>query len=117
VLPWRYDFAQAREEARRTGKPGILFFHADWCENHNDVAIEAFREPRIADDIAEHFVPTAIDVTDEDIPAISRLMLEYQPLSAPALVVVDSSFRRIEVGVQSSGSTSIVTSLVTSNAP
>jgi thiol:disulfide interchange protein len=100
VLPWRYDFAAAREESMRTGKPGVLFFHADWCENHNDVAIEAFREPRIADDIATRFVPVAIDVTDEDVPAIARLMREYQPLSAPALVVVDSSFRRIDVGVR-----------------
>ena len=100
VLPWRYDFAEAREEARRTGKNGLLFFHADYCETHNDVAIEAFREPRIADDIAERFVPTAIDVSDEDAPEIARLMREYRPFPAPALVVVDANFRRIDVEVR-----------------
>src|SRR5512142_525278 len=117
VLPGRLDVESAREEARRTGKPAILFFHADWCEMHNDVAVERFADPRVNADLVRHFIPVAIDATNDDDPVTLRLTREFRPLGAPDIVIVDARFERVGGAQWSSGSTSIVTSLVTSNAP
>ncbi len=84
LIPWRADFAAARLEAQRAGKPLLVYFTADWCAPCHQLKSTTWADERV-DAALRAYVPVRIDVDRN--PAIAN---EYNVRALPAYIVVDA---------------------------
>ena len=82
---------QAESESRRTGKPILYEFSAEWCGPCKMLANDVFADPAAASQITQMFVPVhVVDRQQEEgrnPPAIERLQSAYSINGFPTLVV------------------------------
>lgn len=58
---WRADFAEAQSEARDTGRPLLVHFHAEWCGPCRKMEREVLGTPDLARQIDGRFVAVKVD--------------------------------------------------------
>ena len=63
---WQHDERRALAEARRTGKPLLVDFRADWCSACKMLDADTWADPAVRAEIEAHYVPLQIDMTAED---------------------------------------------------
>lgn len=82
-IEWHKDFEAARELAKKTGKPMLIDFVADWCKPCHEMERTFWPKPQVLE-LAKKFVAVSLDF-DRRGPEISR----YRVGSIPAVVVTD----------------------------
>lgn len=88
AIQWRYDYAKARQEAEREGKPLILDFgtkHCTWCVK---LEAETLNVPTISRIINERFIPLKIDADEQPILTQKLYVTSY-----PTVILADSDGR------------------------
>jgi thiol:disulfide interchange protein len=86
-IRWRTDRAAAIAESRATGKPLLIDFTASWCSACKMMQRHSWSNPRVAQEVAEHYIPLALDLsTDQD--GTGPLAKEYSVSSLPLVVQV-----------------------------
>jgi thiol:disulfide interchange protein len=83
IVPWRTDFAAAREAARRDSKPMLLYFTASWCGPCQEMKHITWSDSAVEKKLRD-YVPVKIDI-DADTP--TALQFGVEPI--PAFVVLD----------------------------
>lgn len=82
--------AQAEAESRRTGKPILYEFGADWCAPCHMLADQVFADPAAAAQIGQMYVPVRIvDRRQEEghnPPEVERLASAYSVNEFPTLI-------------------------------
>ena len=92
LIPWRTDFAAAKQESARTGKPIFMDFTADWCGPCQELKRTTWSNASVAKSLVD-YVPVQIDVDQHpDIAA----QYPGQEGAIPHLVVADSSGKVIK---------------------
>ncbi len=84
AIEWRRDFSAARELAKRTGKPMLIDFVADWCAPCKEMAKRFWSEPQIIA-LSKKFVCVSLDL-DQRGAEVSRYRIDR----IPAVVFADS---------------------------
>ena len=73
------------EEAKRTGKPLLLDFYADWCISCKEMEIKTFANPAVAKKMQE-FILVQADVTS-NTPAHQALLKRYGLFGPPGILL------------------------------
>jgi len=83
VIPWRTDFAAARQEARQANKPVFAYFTASWCGPCQHLKRTLWADPA-AEAALRAYVPVKID-----IDANPTLAQQYNVDGIPNLMVLN----------------------------
>jgi thiol-disulfide isomerase/thioredoxin len=87
IVPWRSDFAAAREESRATSRPVLAYFTADWCPPCQTMKHSTWADKRVELALRD-FVPVKIDVdTQRD------LAIRYGIEGPPFIAILDDEAR------------------------
>jgi thiol:disulfide interchange protein DsbD len=86
-IRWRTDRAAALSESRETGKPLLIDFTASWCSACRMMQRHSWSDPRVAQEVAEHYIPLALDLSDDEDGA-GPLSREYGVSSLPMVLQV-----------------------------
>jgi len=89
-IEWRTDLDAALEESRRTGKPVLADFSADWCPPCIAMKHDVWPDDRVEQAVIDGYVPLVIDV-DRDIEASGR----YGVRAIPTVLVLAGDGRVI----------------------
>lgn len=84
-IQWRASYAAAQAEARKTGRPLLVEFYADWCPPCHLMEKTTFRDRQVIE-TTRKLVPVRVDVD-----AYEKLAGEYGISSIPQAYVVAPS--------------------------
>jgi protein disulfide-isomerase len=89
-LRWR-EIAEGEAEAKKTGKPALYFFTAEWCGPCHTIEKEVFADPKVASAIEKRYVPIfCLDTFREqrsNPPGFDDVARRYGLRGFPTLVV------------------------------
>jgi thiol:disulfide interchange protein DsbD len=87
-IAWLHDEAQAAELARKSGKPLLIDFRADWCSACKMLDAHTWTDPAVRAEVAARFVPLQLDVTNED-ETTHQLGERYRVSGIPTVLAGD----------------------------
>lgn len=93
--PWLTDVEQAAAESRRTHRPMLVHFAADWCLPCHLLESDTLSDPVVRQRLSTHFVALRIDVTEET-RANRHEQARYRVRGLPTMVFVDDHGRQLE---------------------
>ena len=86
----------AEAESRRTGKPIMYDFTADWCPPCKKMKREVFGDRESADEINDKFIPVYAMDDGPDADAVEQLQKRYGIKAFPTLVIVSPDGSKTE---------------------
>jgi thioredoxin-related protein len=87
-LRWPGDLRKAMEEAKRTKKLMLLFFHSNMCSGCQAMIAKTLPDPKVSKFIDRMFVPTAYEIDD---PEAQPVLKQYGFEWTPTFIVADDS--------------------------
>ncbi len=84
AIAWHADLDSALAEARRSGRPVLVDFAADWCPPCITMKHDVWPRPEVAAAVRDGYVPLVIDVDLQ--PAIAS---RYEVAGIPTILVID----------------------------
>jgi thioredoxin-related protein len=86
-LRWPNDIKKAMDEAKRTNRLMLIFFHSNACSGCRATISKTLPDPKVSKFIGRMFVPTAFEVSD---PRSGDLMKRYGFEWTPTFIVADA---------------------------
>ncbi len=93
-IEWFLQEEDALEQARKSGKPIMIDFRADWCPPCRALERDFFRRPEIVE-LSKQLVPLKIDGTVET-DEVSEILDRYRVMGWPTFIFLDPKGRPME---------------------
>jgi thiol:disulfide interchange protein DsbD len=94
-FPWKPYSKQAVADSVAHHKPVVIDFFAEWCPNCHDLDREVFSLPQIQAQLAQ-VTDLRMDVTNQDDPAVQKIIQEYDIEGVPTVIFLDSKGQEIK---------------------
>ena len=91
-IRWLHGERKAAALSRKTGKPLLIDFRADWCSACKMLDADTWPDAGVRAEVAAHFVPLQIDMT-ADGEATKRIAERYGIVGLPTIL---AGTRRID---------------------
>lgn len=88
---WSSDWESATAEAKKSGRPTVVLFTADWCPPCKDFKVTLSRDD-VAKYLRENFSLVVVDLTDRGGPN-TRRAAEFGVQGIPTLILYDGQGR------------------------
>jgi len=88
-IAWLHDEARALEQARRSGKPLLIDFRADWCGVCKMLDADTWSDPAVRAEVAARFIPLQLDLTNDEDEATQLLAERYRVSGLPTILAGD----------------------------
>lgn len=90
-LDWlRVPLQTAKTQAQREGRPLLVDFTASWCGACKELDAVTFAHPDVQRE-AGRFVAVKIDATDDEDPAVQKVMSELGVVGLPTVLLISSA--------------------------
>lgn len=83
---WGHDIDKAREDAKKTGKLILLFFHTEFCSSCTLTIEKTLPDVRIMERLSDRYIPQMSEVT---AAGKDRLSKQYSVYLTPTFIVTD----------------------------
>jgi len=88
-VTWQPYSDQVLAEARKTGKPVIIDFYADWCAPCRELEEITFHDPEVVKQANQDFVMVKVDLTRKGNPMHEVLLRRFGVKGVPTVVLFD----------------------------
>ncbi len=87
-LKWSSDLKKSMDEAKRTGRLVLIFFHSNQCSGCKATIAKTLPDPKVSKFIDKMFVPVALEVSE---PGSQEAMRRYGFEWTPTFIAADDS--------------------------
>ena len=94
---WMYDWDAAVEQSKRTGKPALVLFTADWCPPCRTFKSQVLTDGEVQTHLRENYTLVVVDVTERTGPN-ARRAAEFNVRAIPALILYNESGQEVARG-------------------
>ncbi len=88
AIPWKTDFAAARQLSASTGRPLLTYLYTDWCTYCKQMEASTLRDPLITKQMAPSYVWVKLNA--ETDPEGKRLHDQWGVAGYPTIVILDA---------------------------
>ncbi len=94
---WKHDFTEAAKDAKQSGRPLLIHFHASWCGPCRDMEKDVLHHSEVRDFLSRHFVAAMVDY-DQNPDLVNRFEIKLLPtdvvIAPDGTVLLKSEGRR-----------------------
>src|SRR6516162_7144153 len=91
-IRWRFDYAEARQEAKKSGQPLLLYFATQWSPQCKKMESTTFQDPDLVRYVNQQYVAIKLDGMKEK-QLLERLKIQIYPtiiLAGPDGKILDT---------------------------
>jgi thiol:disulfide interchange protein len=94
---WIQDWDQAVEQSKKSGKPALVLFTADWCPACDTFKSQVLSDANVQRHLSDNYTLVVVDVTDRT-GANARRAAEFNVRGIPALILYNESGQEVARG-------------------